>query len=297
MATTAPDSLRSVPTAADVIAVLDRLYPPSTAADWDAVGPVCGDPAAEVRTLLLAIDPVETVVDEALELGADLLITHHPLYLRPTSSVWAGTPKGRLVQRLIGAGCGLVVAHTNADVAVGGVSDALAAALGLTACTPLVPGPDGRSGAGRVGDLIEPMRLREFSALVARSLPATPAGVRTGGDPDRMISRVAVSGGAGDGYLADATRSGADAFVTADLRHHYSSEHLAGGGPALVDPGHWASEWPWLPVAAGALLDALAAERPSDATVNVRVSERVTDPWTLQTMHDAAPTAPTGPRA
>ena len=275
-----------MPTIGDAIRVLDGLYPFGGAADWDVVGPVCGDPAARVRTVLLAIDPVETVVDEALALGADLLVTHHPLYLRGTSSVWAGSPKGRLVHRLITGGCALVVAHTNADVAVGGVSEALAAALGLTGCDPLVPTGDGRTGSGRVGHLIDAMSLREFGSYVARSLPATPAGVRTGGDLDRRISRVAVCGGAGDSYLEAATAAGADAYVTADLRHHYASEHLAGGGPALVDPGHWASEWPWLPLAARALADGLAADRPGDATVSVHVSERVTDPWT---QHDAAP--------
>ena len=279
-----------MPTAADVIAVLDRLYPPGTAADWDAVGPVCGDPATEVRTILLAIDPLEAVVDEALTLGADLLITHHPVYLRGTSTVWAGTPKGRLVQRLITGGCGLVVAHTNADIAVAGVSEALAAALGLTGCVPLVPDPgDPATGSGRVGRLAGPMTLRSFAAHVAAALPATPAGVRTAGDPDQMVSTVAVCGGAGDSYLADATRAGVDAYVTADLRHHYASEHLAAGGPALVDPGHWASEWPWLPVAARALTDGLRAAHPGGTTVRVHVSETITDPWTLHAL--------TGPRA
>jgi dinuclear metal center YbgI/SA1388 family protein len=274
-------SLRRVLTVCDLIRVLDRLYPPSTAADWDAVGPVCGDPGAEVATVLFAVDPVEAVVTEALEAGADLLVTHHPLYLRGTSTVFAGTAKGRLVHRLVTGGCALVVAHTNADIAVGGVSEALAAAIGLEGAVPLVPTSDPRTGFGRVGVLSTPMRLREFAAHVASVLPATPAGVRTGGDPERMIARVAVSGGAGDTHLADAASAGADAYVTADLRHHYATEHLQAGGPALVDPGHWASEWPWLPVAARAMVDAVAAEHASGATVRVQVSELVTDPWTL----------------
>src|SRR5437773_237925 len=94
-------SLRDVPRLADVVAVLDGRYPPEAAAEWDAVGPVTGDPAAEVRTVVLAVDPVESVVEEALELGAQLLVTHHPLFLRGTSTVYGGTAKGRLVQRLV----------------------------------------------------------------------------------------------------------------------------------------------------------------------------------------------------
>lgn len=274
-------SLRPVPTVAELIRVLDRLYPPSAAADWDAVGPVCGDPAAEVATVLLAIDPVAAVVEEALDLRAGILLVHHPLYLRGTSTVYAGTPKGRLVDQLVRGGCALVVAHTNADVAAGGVSAALAEVLGLTGCVPLRPDADGVTGSGRVGALPEPMRLRDFAAHVAHALPATPAGVRTAGDPERLITRVAVCGGAGDAYLGDATEAGADAYVTADLRHHNVTDHLAAGGPALVDPGHWASEWPWLPVAARGLTDAVAADLGGGATVSVRVCELVTDPWTL----------------
>jgi len=264
---------------ADVVAALDSLYPPQTAADWDAVGPVCGDPDAEVRTVLFAIDPVEVVVDEALDIGADLLVTHHPLFLRGTSTVYADSPKGRVVQRLVSAQCALVVAHTNADIAAGGVNDALAAALGLGDSRPLIPsdaGSDGRAGSGRIGTLSSAMSLGEFAEYVATSLPAVPAGIRIGGDLDRPVRTVAVCGGAGDSYLEAAADAGADVYVTADLRHHYATEHLAAGGPALVDPGHWATEWPWLPLAARLLGEAL----DGGSTVRTHVSTIVTDPWT-----------------
>jgi dinuclear metal center YbgI/SA1388 family protein len=115
----------------DAIGVLERRYPPGTAESWDAVGLVCGDPDAAVARVLFAVDPVAAVVDEALGWGAQLLVTHHPLFLRPVHGVPATTAKGRLVHRLISGGCALLVAHTNADCATGGVSDALADALGL----------------------------------------------------------------------------------------------------------------------------------------------------------------------
>jgi dinuclear metal center YbgI/SA1388 family protein len=123
----------------DVVAALDELYPPSWAESWDAVGLVVGDPDAVVRRVLFAIDPVAPVVAEAAERGADLIVTHHPLYLRGTTTVAATAPKGRLVHRLIAGGCGLFVAHTNADVASPGVSDALAEAVGLVDTEPLAP--------------------------------------------------------------------------------------------------------------------------------------------------------------
>ncbi len=124
---------------ADVVGFLEELYPPSWAEPWDAVGLVCGDPDSVVRRVLLAIDPVETVVDEVIEGGYDLLVTHHPLWLRGTTSVAATTAKGRVASRLIAAGSALHVAHTNADVADPGVSDSLAALLDLRDLRPLAP--------------------------------------------------------------------------------------------------------------------------------------------------------------
>jgi len=122
---------------ADVIAQVEAWYPPHRAEDWDAVGLVCGDPEADVRRILLAVDPVLAVADEAAETHADLVITHHPLYLRGTNSVAATTPKGRVVHRLLTNGCALYTAHTNADAPAGGVSESMGLALGLQHLWPL----------------------------------------------------------------------------------------------------------------------------------------------------------------
>lgn len=370
----------ATPTLADVVDVLDASYPPTLAAAWDSVGLACGDPADAVRRVLFAVDPVESVVDEAIALGVQLLVTHHPLYLRGTSSVAADSAKGRVVHRLIKAGIGLHVAHTNADHARPGVSDALAGALGLSDLRPIdplpapaldkivtfvpekdaeklldalaaagagdlgdysrcawtasgvgtfLPGPaarpaigsvgeievvdemriemvlprsrrldvvtalraahpyeepafdvfelaswPGEAGTGRVGVLPSSMPLADFALLVGKSLPATAGGGRFAGDG--VVRTVAVCGGAGDAYLRQATASGADVFVTADLRHHVVSEHLADGGCAVVDMPHWATEWPWLPVAAAELRAAFEAR---GATVSTEVSVIPTDPW------------------
>ena len=376
----------SSPTVGNVVAALDALYPPQAAEDWDSVGLTCGDRSMPVRKVMFAVDPLPVVVDEALMWGADLLVTHHPLLLHPTHSVATDDWKGSVLHGLIRGGCALYTAHTNADVAHGGVNDALAAALGLVNPRPLrarphepvdklvtfvppdyadaviaalqrvgagtignytgcawkvsgtgtftpgkganpVIGQVGRTevteearvemlvprmlrsaaldavrsahpyeevavdvielsaepsgtGLGRVGDLNGSVPLAAFARRVADALPSTPAGVRFHGDPDTVVERVAVCGGSGDGLLADAVRAGVDAFVTADLRHHPASEALAAGAPALVDPGHWASEWPWLPVAADRLLHALARPDPSAATVETHISTVVTDPVT-----------------
>ncbi|GAA4846724.1 Nif3-like dinuclear metal center hexameric protein [Kitasatospora terrestris] len=269
-----------MPKLSDVIAALEEIYPPQWAESWDAVGLVCGDPDAEVARVLFAVDPVQTVVDEAAEWGADLVVTHHPLYLRGTTTVAATGFKGRVVHSLIRSGIALHVAHTNADHADPGVSDALAEAVGLRVTGPIVADPTdptGRRGSGRIGVLEPPLTLAAFADRVAAGLPATATGVRVAGDPDRLISRAAVCGGSGDGFLAEVRAAGVDAYVTADLRHHPASEATEAAPVALVDAAHWATEWPWLTLAERALTG-VAVERGWQ--LETRVSTRVTDPWT-----------------
>src|SRR3954453_19774785 len=126
---------------AELIAALEEWFDPQTAEPWDAVGLVCGDPGEPVERILLAVDAVPGTVGEAIEGGAQLLITHPPLLLTGVHGVPATNPKGRLVHRMIRAGVAHFVAHTNADVARPGVSDALAERLGLTGLRPLGPQP------------------------------------------------------------------------------------------------------------------------------------------------------------
>ncbi|WP_041626758.1 Nif3-like dinuclear metal center hexameric protein [Stackebrandtia nassauensis] len=260
-------------TVADLTADLERVYPPHWAESWDAVGLVCGRGDREVTKVSLAVDCVPATVAEAAEIGAQLLLVHHPLLLRGVSTVAPDTYKGEIVHTLIESGIALYVAHTNADVANPGVSDALAHRLGLTDLRPLVPVEDTDRGIGRVGRLPAPETLEQFTARAAAALPPTAWGVRAAGDPRRLVQTVAVSGGAGDSYLGHATAAGADVYLTADLRHHPVSEHLEAAGPALVDAAHWATEWPWL--------EAEAARIRAAFDVATVVSDRNTDPWTL----------------
>ncbi|GAA2741208.1 Nif3-like dinuclear metal center hexameric protein [Kitasatospora cinereorecta] len=283
-----------MPKLSDVIAALEEIYPPQWAESWDAVGLVCGDPDAETAKVLFAVDPVQSVVDEAVAWGADLLVTHHPLYLRGTTSVAATGFKGRVVHTLIRNGVALHVAHTNADHAHPGVSDALAEAVGLRVTGPIIPDPTdptGRRGSGRIGLLEPPITLASFAAKVADGLPATATGVRVSGDPDRLISRVAVAGGSGDSFFAEVRAAGVDAYVTADLRHHPASEATEAAPVALVDAAHWATEWPWLNLADRALTE-VATERGWQ--LETRVSTLVTDPWTA---HAPMPYTPPKPHS
>ncbi|MDT5036513.1 MAG: hypothetical protein QOE03_1698 [Micromonosporaceae bacterium] len=271
-------------TVTDVVAVLAERYPPAWAQEWDRVGLVLGEPAAPVRRVLCVVDCLPETVEEAVSGGAELIVAHHPLLLRGVTSVAPTTYKGRIVHRLIRAGIALYTAHTNADVASPGVSDALATRLGLVDTRPLRPADgaaagDGR-GTGRIGRLRQPVTLAELTGFAARALPPTAWGVRAAGAPGRKIATVAVCGGSGDGFLADAASAGADAYLTADLRHHPTSEYLAEGGPALLDAAHWATERPWL--------DDLAAQLRGALGVETVVSDLDTDPWTV---HAGSPPA------
>ena len=167
----------------------------------------------------------------------------------------------------------------------------LAAALGLTDLRPLVPDQDGtlppghsqsgRTGTGRIGRLPTPLTLAAFVDHVAESLPVTVSGVRAAGEKSRLITTVALCGGAGDSELATATTAGADVYLTSDLRHHVVSEHIADPlAPAVVEVAHWAGEWPWLANAARVITTA-AANGTLTGSVTTTVSALRTDPWTI----------------
>ena len=128
------------------------------------------------------------------------------------------------------------------------------------------------TGLGRIGELEEPMTLREFTQQVANALPETAWGVRAAGDPEQIVRRVAVSSGSGDSFLADVAKLGVDVYVTSDLRHHPVDEHLRAGGPAVIDTAHWASEFPWTEQAESIV---------APLSVDTEILHIRTDPWTI----------------
>src|SRR5690606_9433308 len=187
-------------------------------------------PAARV---LLAVDPTLAVAREAVEHSAGLLITHHPLLLRGASFLPADDGKGAVVTALLRAGTALWCGHTNVDRSTRGTVGAWIEAFALTTPRPLLPGEDQaeaahgsqRFGLGAVGELPEPTTVGRLTAQVAQLVPATARGILHTGDPDREVRTVAVCPGAGDSFLDAATGSGADVYLTSDLRHHPALEH------------------------------------------------------------------------
>lgn len=260
----------------EVNAAVLNLWPLSGAESWDAPGLLVGDPAASVASIYLAVDAVLDTVNEAVEAGADLLLTHHPLLLRGVTTVAEDRYKGAVVARLIRGGCALIAAHTNADVVETGTSAVLAEMLGLDDILPIVAGDTPTQGIGRVGVLREPMTLGALARKLGAQLPATASGIRVSGDFDTPVQRIALCGGAGDSLLSEPAVLAADVYITSDLRHHPASEFRenarVAAGTALIDVSHWASEWLWLDTAAEQLRRVLPQ-------VTVTVSDLRTDPW------------------
>lgn len=263
----------------EVVAALERLYPLETALSWDRVGLVTGDLEQRVSLVYFAVDPTLAVIDEARAAGANLLVTHHPLLLRGVHSVATTSAKGASVTSLVVNDIALYVAHTNADVASPGVCDALASACALVDVGPLEVLQPAGTGLGRVGSLARPQTLRQFVQHLVTVLPRAAGGIRVAGPADAMVSRVAVVGGAGDDRFDAVRASGADVYVTADLRHHpalEAREEARGGTPYLVDAGHWATEWLWLESARSELMRELGGRSTS---LETHICTLRTDPW------------------
>ena len=260
----------------EVVSAAHAIWPLSGAEKWDSPGLTVGENSSSVSRILLAVDAVEETVNEAIELKADLLLTHHPLLFRGITTVADETYKGRLISRLIRANIALLGCHTNADVVENGVSDVIAQSLGLIDTSPISVGARPEIGIGRVGILETPETLGSLARRLAKILPATATGIRVSGHYNQLVSRVALCGGAGDSLLAEPAVTSADVFITSDLRHHPAQESrersIAVKGPALIDVSHWASEWLWLETAAQQLRVALPG-------VEVLVSDARTDPW------------------
>lgn len=245
----------------DIEASFEKLWPVHLAEDWDVVGLVSGSNQKPINSVLLTVDVTKDVVDYAKSIQVDLILAHHPLILKGITSVAEQGSKGSIISELIRSDIALYTAHTNADSVETGTSAALAKALGLVSLTPLAPSQDGL-GIGRVGSLASPLSLGELSALLNNVLPPTATGVRVAGEFDKIVSRIALCAGAGDSYLEIALDSGADVYITSDLRHHRAQEILElararGLEFSLIDISHWAAEYLWLATAKAALEDSL----------------------------------------
>lgn len=217
----------------EFVDMMERIAPPQLAVAEDNVGLLIGPDHTEVRRVLVALDLTVRVAAEAAEIGADLVLTHHPQFFRGIKRILPDHPDTAAAYALIRHGIGHYAAHTNFDAAAGGVNDVLAELLGLSDVVPLPP-----ENLGRVGALNPPLRLAEFAEIAQKKLGDD---VRFCGDPDARVGLVAVVGGGGDSELESVKDAGADTFVTGEIRYHRA---LAAAvlGINVVTAGHYETE-------------------------------------------------------
>ena len=259
------------PTANELAEIIEVRYPKSLAVEWDVVGFVTNNSNITVSKILLTIDVTEEVVAEAIEKSIDLIISHHPLILDPEEISDIQSKRIQIRKRLEEKGIALYVAHTNADIAPGGVNDSLAKIIGLENVKSI-----GIEKMGRKGNLKTPITLKEFVNLLSDKLPKVKSSIQVSGKLDSKVFKVALCGGSGSSLLEEVRKEEVDVFVTADLKHHAVSDNENMNGPSLVSVSHWASEWTWLPELKKQLnIDLVQRQLSSE----VLISEISTDPW------------------
>ncbi len=233
-----------MPKLREVVSYIEEVFDPALAARWDNTGLQLGAPDWEADKVMVALDPLPEIIREAAEKKINLLVTHHPLFFNPVKSLDISRGEGLAAALCIKNGIALYAAHTSFDRASGGLNDFLAGRLGIMNARPLERVYDNRSepvGFGRIGNLKAPITASALLGRVKKALSAES--VRLTGGPGGKIKTVAVCGGSGADMLEIAAESGADAFITGDVKYHQALAALS-LGICLVDAGHQGTELP-----------------------------------------------------
>ena len=248
---------------ADILKFIESIAPPYMKMDWDNCGLLCGRKEKEVKKILVALDPFRNVIQEAIDMGADLIVTHHPLiFVKPLMAVNEDTETGRCVLELVEHGIAAINAHTNLDLAPGGVNDVLAQTLGLQNIE--IINPIENYGLLRCGTADE-QPLSAFLTVVKENLRCD--GLRYV-DAGKAVRKVAVGGGSCADEMKEALDAGCDTFVTADVKYNQFRTAFE-LGLNLIDAGHFHTENPTMPVVA----EKLAAQFP-EVTVEFSKNHR-----------------------
>ncbi len=228
-------------TVADIEKMVGEIAPFELAEEWDNVGLLLGRRGGEVTRALVALDVTPAVIGEAKAIGAQLIITHHPIMFGARKRVTDADYEGGMMLSLAEAGIALIAAHTNLDAAPGGVNDTLMAAMGAVN----VRG----EGCVRVGDVAEGTTLSMLRDQARRALKAD---VRIYGAEDTPVHVLGCCSGAGSSEIGEAAALGADCFITGEVKHNLALEAMA-LGVAVIEAGHYETENPVCEVLAGAL--------------------------------------------
>lgn len=236
-----------------IMNVMEQLAPKKVAEDWDNVGLLVGNPEAEIKRIFVCLDADENNIEQAIRKNCQLIISHHPIIFNGIKKFRTDLYTGRTLKKLLVNDINVFSAHTNFDQAEGGVNDILAGLIGLTKVKKWEAG--GVEIVGRIGYLEEPLTVEEFAAQVKAGLKADC--IRYTAGNDRKIKKVAICSGAGASQLAQAAFSGADCYVTGDVKYH-DAQHAVELGISIIDGGHYPTEYPAMVALADKLKEALA---------------------------------------
>jgi dinuclear metal center YbgI/SA1388 family protein len=224
----------------DILAYVGQFAPWELAEPWDNVGLMVGNPDQEATGVLIALDPTLQVIEEAILKKANIILTHHPLIFHPLKSINTATPIGQFLKKALAHDIAVVSCHTNLDIISDGVSDALARALYLLNTRPLnLTGNRPDQGFGKVGNLPTPMQGKSFIHFVAQRLNLQV--MMIAGPQPETVSTIAVCGGSGSDLAEAAVQSGADIYITAELKHSVA-RWAEDNGLCVIDAGHFATE-------------------------------------------------------
>ena len=264
---------------------LENIAPSALTMPGDVSGFQIGNPEGDVKRVHIALDASPAAIHAACDADVDLLLTHHALLYRPLHRIDTSTQRGQTLVRALASGLTIVNAHTNLDIAIGGVNDVLASLFALRNVvgldTSVLPAHraglvlDSRLGMGRIGYLAVPMTLAQFADDVRQRLGLPH--IRYGGSASHAVQCVAVVGGSGGNLASLARQMGADVLVTADCDHHDVADAWD-YGLAIIDATHAALEIPVLSTMATRLTADLQAA--GYVQVEVAVSPVVADPFT-----------------
>lgn len=266
------------PRVKEIVNSLNLDAPFNLAEPWDNVGLLVGNPDQEVTSILIGLDPTNSLIDEALASGANLVVTHHPVIFQPLSSINTADPGGKLLEKLLANEIAIIGCHTNLDSATDGVSDILAARLGLENLSPLLPTAEKgitETGLGRIGCFSAPVSATIFIERVQEvlNLPS----IQVAGKLPKNIKTVAVCGGSGSDLATVALAGGADIYLSAEIKHSTAIWAIENDF-CIIDGTHFATEQPSVSLLAKKLA---RAKRNQNWNIKIRQSETETHPFVL----------------
>jgi len=263
----------------EIIKVMERFAPSKYKEDYDNVGLMVGDINAEITSVLVTLDSTLQVIEEAKEKNCELILSHHPLLFRKPNSITEETLLGRKIRMAVKNNINIYASHTNLDVVEGGINDLLVRLLGFDRGLVMEESPmasdKGKEGIGRLIELEKPISLDDLCKKIKNDLALSY--LRYSGEGNWPVTKIAVINGSGQDYFSLAKKLGADCIISGDTSYHYVSD-LYEEAVAVIDAGHFATEWPALKLFAENFKQLLQDEK---IDITVKVSEKNFDPYKI----------------